>query len=264
MEITEIPIEEINISPSQPRHDFNIKKMQALTTSIKKHGVLQPIQVSKTGNKYQLVSGERRLRAAKANGLTTIPAIILPEITDQQKSELALIENIQRENLNPIEKALAFKDIIERHQKTHEELGQMFGMSRPTITNILRLLKLPQNIQDKLINGVISERQAVTLLRYNNKKEMQKQAAAAACQGQSSQKLRDPNTFSEISVQEYSQIPSLAYAAIKTKMPTLQQWNILSQLNAAPPWKLVKEAALKTCRDCPLLERRDLKETERI
>ncbi len=140
-DIVEIPLTEIRSNPYQPRKEFDEKSLNEFAESIKEHGVIQPIIVKKSIKGYELIAGERRTRASKIAGKTTIPAIIR-EITDQEMMEIALIENIQREDLNPIEEAEAFSKIIETSGMTQEEAAKKFGKSRSYITNILGLLVL--------------------------------------------------------------------------------------------------------------------------
>ncbi len=145
--VNEIAIEQIEVNPFQPRIDFDEKRLQELAQSIRVHGVIQPITVRWLGHdKYQLIAGERRLRASKITGLDRIPAFIRTA-DDQQMLEIALIENIQREDLNPIEISLNYRRLIDECQLLHEQLAERVGKDRSTITNYLRLLKLPPEVQ---------------------------------------------------------------------------------------------------------------------
>src|SRR5687768_7906334 len=145
--IAEIPIEEIEVNPFQPRTHFDQEALQELSESIKVHGIIQPITVRRlAANQYQLISGERRFQASKLAGLRTIPAYIR-SADDQQMLEMALIENIQRENLNAIEIALSYQRLISECSLKQDELGERVGKNRATVTNYLRLLKLPPDIQ---------------------------------------------------------------------------------------------------------------------
>ncbi len=145
-EIKEIPLDEIRRNPYQPRTVFDENALNELAMSIKEHGVVQPVIVKKSVKGYELIAGERRTRAARLAGLTTIPAIE-KEFNDQEMMEIALIENIQRENLNPIEEAKAFKNIIKETNMTQEQVAKKFGKSRSYITNLLGLLNLPLSVQ---------------------------------------------------------------------------------------------------------------------
>lgn len=140
--IIELEVKKIKANSFQPRKSFDADKLAELAASIKEHGVVQPIIVRTSGNKYELVVGERRLRACKQLGLTKIPALI-KEYTDEEMTEVALIENIQRHDLNPIEEAYAYKRLMEEFDLTQEEVAQKVGKSRSFIANFLRILQLP-------------------------------------------------------------------------------------------------------------------------
>jgi ParB family chromosome partitioning protein len=145
--IAEIPVDEIEVNPFQPRTHFDQEALQELSESIKVHGIIQPITVRRlTNNQYQLISGERRFQASRLAGLKTIPAYIR-SANDQQMLEMALIENIQRENLNAIEIALSYQRLISECSLKQDELGERVGKNRATVTNYLRLLRLPPDIQ---------------------------------------------------------------------------------------------------------------------
>ncbi len=162
--INEVPISQIAINPFQPRTDFDEEALGELADSIKLQGLIQPITVRQVENgTYQLISGERRLRAAKLAGLTEIPAYIRTA-NDQQMLEMALIENIQRENLNAIEVALSFQRMIEECSLKQEELGERVSKNRSTVTNYLRLLKLPPVIQAAIRDGQLSMGHARSLI----------------------------------------------------------------------------------------------------
>ena len=168
--ISEIAIEDIQINPFQPRVNFEKEKIYELAESIKELGIIQPITVRKLGyNKFQLISGERRLKASKELGLKSIPSFIRIA-NDEQMLEMALVENIQRENLNPIEIAISFQRLIKECNLTQEECGNKLGKKRSTITNFLRLLKLPLEIQDGLKKDKISIGHARALINIKNKK----------------------------------------------------------------------------------------------
>ena len=166
--INEILIDEIQINPFQPRINFDDEKIYELAESIKELGIIQPITVRKLGyNKYQLISGERRFKASKTLNLKTIPAYIRIA-NDEQMLEMALVENIQRENLNPIEIAISFQRLIKECNLTQEECGNKLGKQRSTITNFLRLLKLPIEIQDGLKRNQISVGHARALINIKD------------------------------------------------------------------------------------------------
>jgi len=166
---SEISIFTIQTNPFQPRNKFDKEALEELASSISKLGIIQPITVRKLGfEKYQLISGERRLRAAKISGLSKIPAYIRIA-DDQQMLEMALVENIQRENLNPIDVALSFKRLIEECNLTQEACSERVGKNRTTITNFLRLLKLPEEVQLGLQEKKISTGHARALLSLKEK-----------------------------------------------------------------------------------------------
>ncbi len=154
-DIVEIPLAEIRSNPYQPRTHFDEKALSEFADSIKEHGVIQPIIVKKSIKGYELIAGERRTRASKIAGKTTIPAIIR-EISDQEMMEIALIENIQRQDLNPIEEAEAFAKIIETSGITQDEAAKKFGKSRSYITNLVGLLRLPEKTIELVRDGKIT------------------------------------------------------------------------------------------------------------
>lgn len=160
----ELLISEIEVNPFQPRQYFDQEALKELADSIKVHGIIQPLTVRKMGaNSYQLISGERRFQASKLAGLKSIPAYVR-QANDQQMLEMALIENIQRENLNPIEVALSYQRLITECNLSQEELGERVGKNRSTVTNYLRLLKLPPDIQIALRDNIISMGHARAIL----------------------------------------------------------------------------------------------------
>ena len=154
----------------QPRKVFNDVSISELAESIKEYGILNPILVRKQGEKYEIIAGERRVRAAKIAGLTTIPAIV-KEVEDTKMAELALIENIQRENITPIEEAMSYEQILDTTDITEEKLSKMIGKSQSIIANKMRLLTLPKEIQDAVINKQISEKHARVLQSEENKEK---------------------------------------------------------------------------------------------
>ena len=160
----EIDINQIEINPNQPRKEFKEENLKELSESISNHGIIQPVTVRKLNkNKYQLISGERRFRASKISNLKVIPAFIR-KAGDNEMLELALIENIQRENLNSLEIAISYKKLVDDLKINHEELGKRVGKDRSTINNYLRLLKLPPSIQNGLIKNKIQMGHARALI----------------------------------------------------------------------------------------------------
>lgn len=166
--VLQLPVTVIVENPQQPRQHFSHQALEELIQSVKQHGVLQPILVSQSAEdsavgRYELIAGERRLRAARIAGLKTIPAIVRA-VDDLEKLELALIENIQRSDLNPIEKADGYRKLVNEFGLNHETAAKKVGISRPTFTNLLRLLELPSEMQKALADGKISEGHAKVLL----------------------------------------------------------------------------------------------------
>lgn len=166
-EKTEIEISLIHLNPYQPRKTFDDDKLQELSESIKTHGVFQPILVREVLDGYELIAGERRLRASKLAGLRFIPAIIV-EFDDKQVMEIALLENIQRENLNVIEEAKAYEKLMNTYEYTQEALSKRLGKSRSYVTNILRLLKLPNSTQNYVIERKLTMGHVRALLPLEN------------------------------------------------------------------------------------------------
>lgn len=155
--IARIPLAQIEVNPKQPRHDFDEQALKELSESIALHDIIQPITVIKVGDKkYQIISGERRFRASKMAGLTDIPAYVRSGADDQQMLELALLENLQRENLNAIEIALSYKRLMDECTLTQEQVSERMKKDRTTVTNYLRLLKLPPDIQKAVRDAEIS------------------------------------------------------------------------------------------------------------
>ena len=146
-----IPLSQIKPNPFQPREDFDTQSLEELTQSIKEKGVIQPILVRRKGDYYELIAGERRFRAANSLNLKEIPAIV-KDAQDIDSLELSLIENIQREGLNPIEEAHAYQHLIDKFQVSQEKISEVLGKARVSITNTLRLLKLPHEIQEEMKN----------------------------------------------------------------------------------------------------------------
>ncbi len=174
--IQQIAIELISPNPRQPRTDFNNAELTELSASIKTHGILQPLVISPIDNSgyYNLIAGERRLRAAQLAGLSSVPAI-LRTVNEQEQLEIALIENIQRKDLNPLEQAMGYKQLMDDFSLTHDDISKQVGKSRTAITNTMRLLNLADEVKKALLQGDISEGHARSLLGLNTSKA---QAAA--------------------------------------------------------------------------------------
>ena len=212
--IWHVPISEITPNEEQPRTNFDHQDLEDLVASIKKHGILQPVTVTeKSDGGYELIAGERRMRASEIAGLATVPALVRVA-SQQEKLELALIENIQRQNLNPVEEAFAYKRLVEEFDLTQREVAEQVGKSRPAVANMIRLLDLPEQIQKSLVDGKISAGKARALLSLKDENEQIKvyntmigQSAtvrdvekAVAAKGGASRKgsvRRDPNLLAQ-------------------------------------------------------------------
>jgi ParB family chromosome partitioning protein len=165
--VLDLPVERIVPNPHQPRLFFSEDKLEELAQSIREHGILQPLTVTRVGSNYELIAGERRFQAAKKAGLKTVPAI-LREAREQEKFELAIIENVQRHDLNPIEEAKAYRRLSEEFGLSQEETARKMGKSRSAIANVMRLLQLPVEIQRAVAEGRISEGHAKAVLAVEN------------------------------------------------------------------------------------------------
>lgn len=166
--VNKLRIMEIEPNHDQPRKDFDEKSLSELAESIEQHGVLQPLVVRPLANgSYQLVAGERRWRAARIAGLTEVP-VVIKELTDEEVIEIAMIENLQREDLNPLEEALGYRYMMDELNITQEQTAEKVGKSRPAVANALRLLKLPNEIQDMVKNNLISPGHARALLGFDS------------------------------------------------------------------------------------------------
>lgn len=167
-QIQEIEVAKISPNPFQPRKVFEVSALKELADSIKEHGVIQPLVVTKTPIGYEIVVGERRFRASQLAGLEKVPAIIKEAMVDQTKLEVALIENIQRQELNPIEEAQAYERLMKTFNMTQEQVAKKVGKSRPAVANTVRLLNLPAEVQRGVIEGKIMEGHARALLGLND------------------------------------------------------------------------------------------------
>jgi ParB family chromosome partitioning protein len=197
-EIVEIPLSEIRSNPYQPRKEFDEEALQEFAESIKEHGVIQPIIVKKSIKGYELIAGERRTRASKLAGKETIPAIVR-EFNDQEMMEIALIENIQRENLNPIEEAEAFEQIIKTSQITQDEAAKKFGKSRSYITNILGLLRLPERTRKYVTENKITMGHARALSKLSDADEINSLAERIVKEGLSVRETEKLTSSDELS-----------------------------------------------------------------
>ena len=226
-EIKEIPVAEIRPNPYQPRKTFNEEALNELAQSIKNYGVFTPIIVKKSIRGYDLIAGERRLRASKLAGMETIPAII-KDFSDDEMREISLLENIQRENLTAIELAWAYKGIIDNLDIRQEDLAQKIGKSRSHITNTLGLLNLPEDVQKMILDGEISMGHARVLSKMEDEKEITKLADKVAKENISVHELEDISKAEEIKkrvpitrrkdVNDYSHVESEMREILGTKV----------------------------------------------
>lgn len=168
-----VDLDKLKAREDQPRKNFDDDSLEELANSIKADGVIQPIVVRKVGEKYEIIAGERRFRASKLAGLEKVP-IVVKNVSDRKARELALVENIQREDLNPIEEAISLKTLMEEYKLTQQELSDIVGKSRSYIANNLRLLNLSDYIKDYLIRGELSPSQGRTLLSLETEEERKK------------------------------------------------------------------------------------------
>jgi ParB family chromosome partitioning protein len=172
-----VPIEQIAPNPLQPRKTFNDASIDELSRSVAEHGIIQPLVVTRSGDqKYKLIAGERRYRAAQKAGLTTVPIVVKEEMGEGDALQVALIENIQREDLNPIEEALAYHQLHEEFGLTQEEIARRVGKERSTVANFLRLMKLPDPVKKLLASGQLSMGHARALLAVDNAKKQEQLA----------------------------------------------------------------------------------------
>ncbi|MBI4480270.1 MAG: ParB/RepB/Spo0J family partition protein [Acidobacteria bacterium] len=180
--VRQIDISAISPNPQQPRQQFHPERLQELADSIKVHGIVQPVVVKRQGEKYLLIAGERRWRAASLAGLPTVPAIVR-DVPDNQVLEITLIENIQREELNPVELAEALERLASEANLTHEQIAERTGKDRVTVTNHLRLLKLPEEIRVRIGSGELTMGHAKVLMGLANGESQQVLAARIVAQG---------------------------------------------------------------------------------
>lgn len=185
-----LPIGEVFPNPNQPRKTIDEEHLKELSESIMRHGIIQPILVRKSDDKYQIIAGERRWRAANIVGLVTVPVRVL-NISDEKAMELALVENLQREDLSPVEIALGIQDLISKLKLTHEEVSNKIGISRAGVTNKLRLLQLPQEILTMLEAGEITEGHARTLLSIDDREKQMEFALLCRDRGTSVRQLEE-------------------------------------------------------------------------
>ena len=178
-----IPLHKVEPNPEQPRQDFDEEELQSLADSIAVHGIIQPLTVRQlSSGYYQIIAGERRWRAARIAGLAEVPVVII-EADDKKATELALIENLQRQDLNPVEEALGYQTLINEYNMTQEEAAGQVGKSRPAVANALRLLSLPDEVLEMLRSGAITAGHARAILTLKSEKKQQEAAQKIAALG---------------------------------------------------------------------------------
>ena len=197
-EIIQIPLDELRPNPYQPRKVFDEVALNELAESIKNYGVFQPIIVKKSIKGYEIIAGERRWRASRIAGVSTIPAIVR-EFDDEKMMEIALLENLQRENLNSIEEALAYQKIIESKKLTHGEFGKIIGKSQAYVTNTIGLLKLPEEVKKMLINNDISMTHARILSKMSDDDKVIMLAHKIKDEGMTTQEMEEIARGSDVS-----------------------------------------------------------------
>ena len=189
-QVEQIPVERIRPNPYQPRRQFDPDALAELVESVRQHGIVQPLLVRPEGDGYRLVAGERRWRAAQAAGLATVPAVVR-EFSDVEMMEIALVENLQREDLNPIEEAQGYRTLSEELGLTQEQISQRVGKSRSHIANLMRLLSLPDDLRRLVAEGKLSTGHAKVLLGVGSAAEMRRLAAQVLAEGLTVRQLED-------------------------------------------------------------------------
>ncbi len=170
--VRRLPLDQIKANPLQPRREFNEESLRTLAESVKRDGIIQPLVIKKDGSMYTIIAGERRFRAARMAGLTEVPVVVMDDVNEARMLELALVENLQREDLNPIEVAEAYRSLIEQCGQTQQELADHVGKSRAAVANALRLLYLPEPIKQMVRSGQLSEGHARSILALTSEEEM--------------------------------------------------------------------------------------------
>jgi len=170
--LRQILLDQIAPNPMQPRRDFDETALHELAESLRRNGIMQPLVVRQNGSMYTIIAGERRYRAARLAGLTEVPVVVMDDVDDTRMLELALVENLQREDLNPIETAEAYRSLMDRCGHTQNELAASVGKSRAAVANVLRLLALPERIKQMLRAGTVSEGHARAILALNDESAM--------------------------------------------------------------------------------------------
>jgi ParB family chromosome partitioning protein len=212
--VTVVRLTEVEPNPTQPRKVFENEPLEALAESIAQHGIIQPIVVRPKDGMYMIVTGERRWRAARMAGLSEVPVIII-EADDRKAAELALVENLQRKDLNPVEEARAYADLIEEYSYTQEEIAKKVGRSRSSITNSLRLLDLPDAVLEKLAYGEILEGHAKVLLSLKDAEKIEKAAEIVIAKELS---VRDTEKLVKVMSEEPKETVKIVYDVDHTKV----------------------------------------------
>ena len=219
-EIVEIPLKELRSNPYQPRKVFDQDALNELAASIKEHGVFQPIIAKKSIKGYEIIAGERRVKASLLAGLETIPAIIR-DFTDQDMMEIALLENLQRENLNALEEAQAYKKLIEQLSLTQEELAKRLGKSRSHITNMIGLLTLPEEVKEEISSGKLTMGHARVLSKIEDVDKVKELAKEVINKGLSVRELEDlskDNNLTRRNVQVRRSEPNRQYKQVEDQL----------------------------------------------
>lgn len=220
-----LPLDQIEENPFQPRRDFSETEIASLAASLQEHDLLQPVLVRRAGDRYQLISGERRLRAARLAGWKTIPARIR-QADDRLVAELAIVENLQRKDLNPVEKALSFKRYLDEHACTQDDLARRLKIDRSTIANLLRLLELPETILEGLRRGNLTAGHAKALLPLGDEQE---QIALAQRTIQEGLSVRDVERIVAERIAELEGEPLPTPRSVRTRPPRSEQIAALEQ-----------------------------------
>jgi ParB family chromosome partitioning protein len=233
-DVATVDLRNIQPNPNQPRKDFDEDSLKELAESIRQQGIIQPIIVEKVFDSYTIIAGERRFRAAKMAGLSEVP-VIVRSFSEEEKLEIALIENVQREDLNPIEEAYAYKELMERNNLSQESLAQKIGKKRSTVANAVRLLKLPEDMQESIVSGELSAGHARAILSLVNPadqrilynrivmdalsvREAERQAAGFNRGLRSSEKQRDKTDLPKIQSPEVQEIEQRFLDVLGTKV----------------------------------------------
>jgi ParB/RepB/Spo0J family partition protein len=254
MQIINLSLDRIDVNPEQPRKVFEIESLQGLAQSIRESGLIQPVAVYKNGDgKYHLIDGERRWRAAKLAGLKSISAVV--EDKPERPGLLAVIANLQREDLNPIEVAQAYR-MLKESGLSNAAIAHRIGSSQSTVASRLKLLELEPEIQQMIISETMpsSSRAVDALLSIENSEHRVKMAQKLARTGL---KIKTVETacrkFNEaMAAAKPENLPAVYFAARKAGEPNLAKWDMLRQAGQVPPWPMVEQAARAVCDGCPL------------